>query len=125
MNTTNDAGTKTAGQQRRGRPFTGANDPRINRRGRPPKELAIAPMLRDIAGETDPGTKRTRLEELLRKVFENALAGQSWAVNFIAERLEGRVQDRVAIEDERNNAAGPLVMVLARSAIRAMQPPPQ
>lgn len=42
----------------------------------------------------------TNLEAILRKVYDYAFAGQSWAVQFIAERTEGKVRDTAQAEVE-------------------------
>jgi len=40
----------------------------------------------------------TKLEAVLRSVYDFAFAGQSWAVQFIAERTEGKVRDQIGLE---------------------------
>lgn len=67
-----------------------------NPNGRPKRELCIPDILRKIGRE--PGTvdgKFTKLDIVLRKVFEYALDGQPWAVAFIADRTEGRAIQKV------------------------------
>ena len=39
------------------------------------------------------GQQITKLEAVLRAVYGYALKGQSWAVQFIAERTEGKVRE--------------------------------
>lgn len=69
-----------------------------NPKGRPKREICVPDILRAIGNEIDPNTKRTKLQELMRKVYEFAEAGESWAVNTILERTEGKVKDILAVE---------------------------
>ena len=66
--------------------------------GRPPKEFCIADNLREILAEECLETKRTRLQNILRKTVQDAEDGDKDARNFIAERTEGKVKDTLAIE---------------------------
>jgi len=61
------------------------NDPNINRNGRPRKEISIPFLLKEILDADDQKKKR----EILQKVCALALNGERWAVEFIANRLEG------------------------------------
>uniref|UniRef100_A0A6M3IGT4 DUF5681 domain-containing protein n=1 Tax=viral metagenome TaxID=1070528 RepID=A0A6M3IGT4_9ZZZZ len=65
-----------------------------NPAGRPKKINTIPDILRSIGEEegTRDG-KYTKLDVVMRKVFEFALDGKSWAVQFIAERTEGKVTE--------------------------------
>lgn len=99
--------TFPAKQPSNSRPFT-PGDTRINRHGRPPKVKCIADILRRIgreklspevraalyAGDTLP-TSATFIEAVCRQTMLAALQGQAWAVEFIAERTEGRVTQTV------------------------------
>lgn len=69
-----------------------------NPNGRPPKPVCIPDILREIGAEKDPATKRTRIQDLMRKVYGFANDGEAWAVQFIAERTEGKVKDTLALE---------------------------
>jgi hypothetical protein len=81
-----------------------------NPRGRPPKARCIASILdrlgaerlpKDLLGELGkpaPRVTPTMLEAVLRKVYIAALAGEGWAVEFIAERTEGKVKDTLKLE---------------------------
>jgi len=69
-----------------------------NPNGRPKGTRSIPDMLLKIGGED--GTKNgqyTKLEVVLRRVFEFALEGKSWAVEFIAERTEGKVRQELQV----------------------------
>ena len=61
-----------------------------NRNGRPPKNKHIPDILRQIGEELTGEKDITRLESLCRKVFEHAEKGIRWAVEWVADRLEGR-----------------------------------
>lgn len=65
-----------------------------NPKGRPKKGSAIADILNAIGDKTDAG--KTKRELMLNKVYELALKGTPWAVEFIADRTEGRALERVA-----------------------------
>jgi len=68
------------------------NDPNINRNGRPPKELAIADLLRAESLEIDPNTGKAKRELMIERVWDLATKQppDRWAVEFIADRTEGR-----------------------------------
>jgi hypothetical protein len=73
-----------------------------NPNGRPPKVRHIPDILEKIGAENVKvkGFEGVKLEALMRKVYAEAIAGKSWAVQFIAERTEGKVKDVVATEQE-------------------------
>jgi len=60
-----------------------------NINGRPKNAKSIPDFMRKIANEEN-GDGYTKLECILRKVFDEALKGTRWAVEFIANRIEGR-----------------------------------
>jgi hypothetical protein len=69
-----------------------------NPHGRPPAPKCIPDILRRLGAEVPPPEvlKRdkdcaTYLDLLMRRVYRAALDGESWAVEFIADRTEGRV----------------------------------
>jgi hypothetical protein len=69
-----------------------------NPNGRPKGKTSIPDMLLRIGAED--GTKDgqySKLEVVLRRVFEFALEGKSWAVEFIAERTEGKVRQELQV----------------------------
>jgi hypothetical protein len=53
-------------------------------------EKAFRDDLRMVAKEIDPVSKRRKLRRLAEKVFDLALAGEGWAANMIADRLDGK-----------------------------------
>jgi len=68
--------------------------------GRPRKIRRIDHLLEKIGLEEvkASGLTMTKLEAVLRAVYQYALKGNSWAVQFIAERTEGRVPQQQTIE---------------------------
>lgn len=60
-----------------------------NPNGRPPKPRCIVDALRSIGSEPF-GEYESRIEALCRLVYELALKGTPWAVQFIADRTEGK-----------------------------------
>ena len=89
---------KTSRQGATGKPFV-PGDPRrcACPPGRPRREYCIAERLREIGGEPEGKTKQTKLEAILRRVVDLALKGTPWAVQFIADRLEGKVTDVLSV----------------------------
>jgi len=68
-----------------------------NPKGRPKKPYCFADILSAILKEVSEGNV-TKLEALLREVYNHALKGESWAVNFIADRLEGKPKAALEIQ---------------------------
>ncbi len=69
-----------------------------NPNGRPRGTRSIPDILKKIGLED--GTKDgqfTKLEVVLRQVFTYALEGKAWAVEFIAERTEGKVTQALEV----------------------------
>ena len=65
--------------------------------GRPPKDRCIPDILSAIGKEYVAGSDQTRLEFVMARVFDYAVKGKSWAVQFIAERTEGKVTQGVDV----------------------------
>jgi len=66
-----------------------------NPKGRPKKVKFIPEILEKIAQEEGTSDGMTKIEVVLRKVFQYALEGKSWAVQFIADRTEGKALQSV------------------------------
>ena len=82
-----------------------------NPNGRPKGSFSIADILRKVGEEDVPKELRGKveglfgnisdikdmrmMEGLLRLVYMYAIRGKSWAVQFIAERLEGKALERI------------------------------
>ena len=65
-----------------------------NPNGRPKGVQSIPDILRKIGDEE--GTKSgdlTKLQYVMRKVFDFAVEGKPWAVQFIADRTEGKAKE--------------------------------
>ena len=89
-----------------------------NPKGRAPRELCVPDILRRIGEEIDPETQKTKLEGLMLKVYDFAKAGQAWAVQTILDRTEGKVKERLGIEDD--NAFD---LASIRAALKASRDP--
>lgn len=83
-------------KRRPANPFKPGFDPRRNLKGsgRPKSWRCVADQLRKIAAETDPETGQQRIETLCRHVWKQAMAGRTWALNFIASRTDGNAVER-------------------------------
>ena len=69
-----------------------------NPAGRPKKSLCIPDMLRDIGCEPSGYKDDDKIKALLRMVYKQAIGGNMTAVQFIADRTEGRaVQTNVEL----------------------------
>ena len=97
-------------------PFQKGNDPRRHMKGRGKGVVSIPDLLRRIGKRKLPPklaerltslrqmppenikTSRTMLESLMEVVYWCALNGESWAVEFVANRTEGRVKDVISFE---------------------------
>jgi hypothetical protein len=91
-----------------GKPFV-KGDPRRWTKGRGKNHLKIPDLLLKIGAENLPAeirgklpehirTSKTMLGALMRSVYVRAIRGESWAVQFIAERTEGKVTDKLQVE---------------------------
>jgi len=58
-----------------------------NPNGRRPRELTIPDILREVLDEEVDG--KTRMNIIMKRVVQKAYEGERWAVEFIANRLEG------------------------------------
>ena len=83
-----------------------------NPNGRPKKGFAIADLLRAIGDEqstftyVDPDTGKereaTKRMAMLLNTYMLAIKGESWAVNFIAEREDGKVKTSIDLDVEKH-----------------------
>jgi len=75
------------------------NPQNINMEGKPKGSGSIPDILRKIGHEEwetkDGKILGKKLEVILRKVYAEALDGRSWAVQFIADRTEGKALERI------------------------------
>ena len=88
--------TAKSSKRVRGRPFKPGQSG--NPKGRPKGSTSIADILRRIGKE--PGTLdgMDKAEVVWRKVYQFAIEGKAWAVEFIANRTEGKAVERIALE---------------------------
>ena len=66
-----------------------------NPKGRPKGVQSIPDILREIGKEDGTVTGLNKLEVVMRKVFQFAVEGKPWAVQFIADRTEGKALERI------------------------------
>ena len=64
------------------------------------REKPIADAIRAAVNEVDPKTQRRKAQLIAEKVTELALAGESWAVQMVADRLDGKVPQALVGDDE-------------------------
>jgi hypothetical protein len=67
--------------------------------GGSPKQKAFTEALRNVAGQVDSKSKKTKLMRLAEKLFDHAIVeGEAWAFQQIADRLDGRpIQSTTAV----------------------------
>ena len=63
-----------------------------NPNGRPRKQQCIPDILRKIGKEKIEvnGKQMSKIEALMRMVYKEGSEGNAWAINFVAERTEGK-----------------------------------
>ena len=64
-----------------------------NLKGRPPKVKCIPDILKAIGQEQVNREGLTKLDAVMNKVFHFAVEGRPWAVQFIADRTEGKAKE--------------------------------
>lgn len=97
---------------RRSPGFTGASDPRRNNNGQRNREaVAFTKLLREMLIEQGLSLVDgvPRIERVIRRVYDAAEAGESWAVALLFDRIEGRVTQ--PIENE-----GDVAVIILRGA---------
>ena len=70
-----------------------------NPAGRPKKDFCIPDILRKISDE-DGNKDMTKLEAVLRVAYQKAAQGDLRAIQFIAERLEGKPHQSTSVKAE-------------------------
>ena len=74
-----------------------------NPSGRPKGTTTLAGLVRKIGSEDiSKGSPYDKLEFIVRKVFDYAVQGESWAVHFIADRLEGKPKQIVGLQEVKD-----------------------
>ena len=66
-----------------------------NPNGRPKGIQSIHDILRKIGEEDGTVDGKSKLDVIMYMVFSFALEGKPWAVQFIADRTEGKALDRI------------------------------
>ena len=72
-----------------------------NPKGRPKGSSSLKDILRRIGIEELEGTDMTKDEAIMRKVYKLAFEGQPWAVQFIADRKEGKPSQSIAYTEKK------------------------
>ena len=72
--------------------------------GRSTNDKPLTDALRIAVNETDPVTKKRKLRVIAEKLVECAMGGEPWAVQQVADRLDGKPaqQSTVDINDKRD-----------------------
>ena len=92
-----------------------------NPKGRPPKGRAIADMLNEIGDETTvqlidgKEIKITKRKLLMLNTYQRAIAGESWAVQFIADRIEGKARQIMEIDIDQKISMVEVAQALSES----------
>lgn len=71
--------------------------------GRPPKEKSFANMLRIAVSQTGE-TGEPKLRELADKLVDCALKGEGWAMQQVADRLDGKPMQESTVTVEKRDA---------------------
>ena len=89
-----------------------------NPSGRPKATRSIPDILRKIALEEGGKDGMLKIEVVLRKVYQYALEGKSWAVHFIADRTEGKaLQSILTLSIDEEDIDGVIESELERLAL--------
>lgn len=83
--------------------------------GRPPAEKSFANMLRIAVSEKSEDGNGTRLREIAQKLVDCAVQGESWAIQQVADRLDGKPAQAIDA-DLRHSADDSIVGLLERIA---------
>lgn len=81
----------------------GENPQNINKAGKPKGIQQIPDILRKIGEEEGTQDGKSKLDVIMYKVYQYALEGKPWAVQFIADRTEGKPKEFIEqkiIKDE-------------------------
>ena len=81
----------------------GENPQNINKAGKPKGIQQIPDILRKIGEEEGTQDGKSKLDVIMYKVYQYALEGKPWAVQFIADRTEGKEKEFIEqkiIKDE-------------------------
>ena len=73
-----------------------------NPKGRPKGIQQIPDILRAIGDEEGTQDGKSKLDVIMYKVFQFALEGKPWAVQFIADRTEGKAVETVRTQEVKD-----------------------
>lgn len=59
------------------------------------QEQPVTDAIRAACNETDPKTQRRKLQLIGEKVVSCAVAGQQWAIEMVADRLDGKPTENI------------------------------
>ena len=87
--------------------------------GRPPKEKSFANMLnialKEPHGVDEDGNPVNKLRQIATVLVQEAINGESWAIKEVADRVDGKAMQQVALTDEDG---GPVVFRTIYEAIK-------
>tara|TARA_R100000329_G_scaffold109589_1_gene90023 strand:- start:330 stop:659 length:330 start_codon:yes stop_codon:yes gene_type:complete len=67
-------------------------------KGRPKGSISIADILKHI-GEEQQDSGDRKIDVVMQNVYKYAIQGKAWAVQFIADRTEGKAIERVQTQE--------------------------
>ncbi len=67
-------------------------------KGRPKGSISIADILKHIGEEHEDNGDR-KIDTVMQNVYKYAIQGKAWAVQFIADRTEGKAIERVQTQE--------------------------
>lgn len=90
----------------------------------------MAEAIRIAALDTDKTTKKTKLRVIAERAVAAAMTGESWAVQFVADRLDGkaRQETEVNVSDKREAvdwSRQELLTIVANAAIGSSDVAPE
>ena len=103
----------------KGKPFAPGKSG--NLKGRPKKGFAIADMLNEIGDETTiqvidgKEVKITKKKLLMRNTYQRAIEGESFALTFIGDRLEGKARQIMEIDIDQKISMVEVAQALSES----------
>lgn len=80
--------------------------------------------MREVLAETDPATREEIRKRICRAMVAKALKGDTNAAEFVAQRTDGKVEDRVKLTDRRDElvrADPTILLVRLRAAVKKLE----
>lgn len=72
----------------------------INRKGRPKVGLAFAELVREVMEETNPKTKKSKVESMVDVAISRAMRGSWQFYDALTSRAYGKVPEKVELSQE-------------------------